>query len=52
MAQTEKKKELCIRCGKKPPAMAGELWCNTCYNKLLKNLKIKPLCHRTQQCKR
>jgi len=35
MAKTIKK-ELCIRCGKKPPAIPGELWCNTCYNKLLK----------------
>ena len=38
MAQ-QPKKELCIKCGKKPPAIVGELWCSTCYNKLLKQPK-------------
>jgi len=41
MAQTAKPKELCIKCGKKPPVFKGELWCGKCYNKLLKKPKIK-----------
>jgi hypothetical protein len=31
----ELNKELCIKCGKKPPVFKGELWCKKCYEKLM-----------------
>jgi len=42
MAQTAvEKKELCIRCLKKPPSIKGELWCYFCFKKVFNPIPKK-----------